>query len=313
MSYEYQPVDWIKFEAGREAILAEQDIVQATIDENMCRGNLFEAGVASLEHVFTSYELGDKKEAASYLLIGTMLSTAGTFAVPEHLRHSSASEKEFKIPLEMSEALPLPEFSHDRSYGDAMQQYREALDAISVHLAATETLLNNDFCSVQVKNQAVHDTVEAVGDFYFSASITRVRKEVVLDFVKQLAEEIEVDEDPQNIALSYATYRRLMLVALDCDGKTNSSLNLAARGFKELATYATDEASRKVCEQHVQEIRETQLFKAAMISIIIAKNTRSIFATRYTKGPPWRRSQAPKNAQENAKDQYLRIPKESPM
>lgn len=313
MSHEYQPVDWTKFEEGRKAILAEQDIVQATIDENMRRGNLFEAGVASLEHVLTSYELGDTKEGASYLALGIALSTAGSFAVPEHLRHSSAPEKRFKVPPEISEMPHVLKFHQGYIDSEAAQAYQKAIDTISVHLTSTEVLLNNDFCSTQIKNQAVHDTVKAVGDFYFSDLPMIGKEEVVLDFMKQLAEDIEVDQDPHNMALSYATYRRLMLVALDCAGKTNSALNLATRGFKELSAYATDEVSRKVCEQHVQEIRVTQLFKAAMVSVIIAKNTRSTYATRYTNDPTWHRSQAPKNTQDSAKDQYLKIAEESPM
>lgn len=283
MSYEYRPVDWAQFEASREAILAEQDVVQATIDESMRKGDLFEAGVASLEHVLTSYELGDPKEAAAYLAIGVALSTGGTFAVPEHLRHES--NKDFELP----EAITRMPFEITNRYRHVVASTPESLEAekaideMADNLISAESLINSEFSSIETKNRAIHDAVKSIGDFYFSDLFIPGRDtDDIVTLVKDLAENIEVDDEPKNKRLAFDTYRRLAAIALGCEGKTNSALNAAARGFKELSVFSdnvSDDAGYRMCKEHIDWVRITQLEKLTSSPLVLAKNL-SISATK---------------------------------
>lgn len=313
MSYEYQPTDWSKFEASREEILRDQDIVQATIDESMRRGDLFEAGVACLDHVLTSYDLGDQKEGASYLAMGIALSTAGTFAVPEHLRHKSAEDKTFEIP-EAIQKTPF-ELAHVRSK-NGVAIYRDsgvsaalnAIEEIEINLCSAETLINNEFCSASNKNQAIHDTVKSIGDFYFNIITTNKacdkENEQIVQLVKELAENIEVDDNPTNHRLAFDTYRRLMLLATHIAGKTNSALSFTSRGFKELAASTNDEFIREASQRDIKTIRLTQIARLASAPTAISKNAKEYIMAN---DDEWHRMQVSKGSRHATKGEYTRI------
>lgn len=313
MSYEYQPTDWAKFEASREAILGDQDIVQATIDESMRKGDLFEAGVACLDHVITSYELGDQKEGAMYLALGVALSTAGTFAVPEHLRHKSAEEKTFEMPKRIL-ASPY-ELVYRDDNGDAACRklgVDDAIKEIEINLTSTEALINNEFCSATNKNQAIHDTVKSIGDFYFDFMMPFIppskHDDQIIKLVKELAENIEIDENPANHKLAFYTFWKLSLLATSMPGKTNSALNLASRGFKELIASSNDEMIRGISQTELKNIRLAQIARLASAPTAVLKNAKTqTLDYGLSNDPEWHRIQSSKKAREAAKAEYHRI------
>lgn len=269
MSYEYKPVDWTQFEASRQAVLVEQDVIQATIDESMRQGDLFEAGVACLDHVLTSYDLGDQKEGATYLALGITLSTAGTFAVAEHLRHQPRDKQSFELPYSITGA-PLTGRITRRGNTcnvapatDDTKLAEKAIEEIETNLISTEVLVNNEFCSVSNKNQAVHDTVKSIGDFCFDFIEPDKQDDKIVKLVKDLTENIEIDEDPNNQKLAFDTFNRLALLATYTPGKTNSALSLASRGFKELLEVTGDEFIREGSANQIKTIRLTQIARLA--------------------------------------------------
>lgn len=306
-----------KWEDDTAAVLAEQDSVQAEIDFTMRNGDLLGAATASFDHVITSMELGDRKEAAAYALVGVMFSQAN-WMIEEKERHDSI-------------VFDMPQWVHrrnDKDYGQTREIdkygrnvgifYRgenfytrvSRIDAIESGVAGVEAvLLEGPEVDAAVKNEAIRDAVHAVCEHYFSLETDdnhvgdRHERHSAFKLAKELTDHIEIDGGEESNKAAFESYDMLALAAINSkQSQVFGMFNAPLRGLEELEIMAPELGDD--IEQSISLIKRAKISKAAFTALLPATNMVIQVANTGTSFPPFKSVSAFGYTRENAADIY---------
>lgn len=281
--------NWAKsWENTVTAVLAEQDEIQADIDASLRRGDLVEAASASFEHVLTSFQLGDRVEGHSYLLVGMAFMQAAALLQNEQEQPESFI---FRIPNSIYRQ-PMPKNIYKTEDGsidyDALEQsidkYKAMLAKVPETIAAAEgaLLLDAEIFPNEI-NEALRDAITATCDVIFSdhprdgidsffATETTSERLELLGLAKRLARHLIINTDGSSTELAFEAYEKLMLAAMYANGRTLRVINQAIAAFEEMQYGLVSKNTSLRCAENIQDLKFAKQMKIGATALTPIQN-----------------------------------------
>lgn len=303
--------DWSQvWESHVAAIISEEDSIKAEIEQYIHSGDLQGASMACFDHVITSMQLGDHKEAYTYMVVGQVFAHADMelrddttpYVTRFHIPACAAvipKKHDIKRWNRRKEEYFIDEEATDRLHQSEVQ----IREAITKGLEDVETLLGLEVDPL-TQNEVLRDAIAATCKFIFSKQTQEgyeknTEKTQLLTLAKQLTSHLVIGGDESNTKVVFDALERFTYAAIYVDGRvTLSSLNFALKRLEEMQLEPVTGSINNRCEELIVLLKQARRSKLGVAAVSPLLNTYAAYKP-YIKGTneygEWKKAQVSKH------------------